>query len=406
MQEELRLHGLGSVNRFEGFDGFTARLPDGWDYGPGSYGCLRSHYGVISAAREKKLPSILILEDDVEFHPDLNVLFGEYVAQLPSDWDAVLLGGMHLERPQPVSAHVVRLRKTSSTFAWAVRRTMYDAFLDINRDTMIAVDENNHILQQNFRFYGFMPHLAWVTRDHSDVMGAEVNPWWLRHSVVLYGPESEHTLQRFGVIVFFDSNPFKGRAEAESHVKLLQSVLRLYMAIVAPTAICVVERGRAPLLKPEDLPMLCHYRFFQPSASPFRCAQGAAAVLDGKSYFVCAPYDVYPLRSELRASMLMCCGEYDIVTPLHQPLPLTHEDTQKMVRDEVSLINTGDYPPLPAEAPTADFCIVATRLLHDGPSDQVELLTPSLLERSRVFRSPGRLVRLRHPPRAACMAAF
>ena len=242
-QEEFRLHGLTSVHRFDACDGTVLKLPDGWDYGQGSYGCLRSHTSVVSAAREKGSPSILILEDDVEFHPDLDALFRQYAEQIPPDWDALLFGGLHRAPPEPVSPNIVRLKESSSTYAIAIRHTLYDAFLEINRNTMIAVDENNHILQQNFKFYGFMPHLAWVRRDYSDVMDAEVNPWWLQYSVVLFGPEQERILRGVGVIVFFDSRSFKSRAEAERDVELLQSVLRLYMAVVQESAICVIERG-------------------------------------------------------------------------------------------------------------------------------------------------------------------
>src|SRR5258708_3265369 len=394
-QEEFRLHGLTSVQRFDACDGTVLKLPDGWDYGQGSYGCLRSHTSVVSAAREKGSPSILILEDDVEFHPDLDALFRQYAEQIPSDWDPLLFGGLHLAPPEPVSPNIVRLKETSSTYAIAIRHTLYDAFLEINRNTMIAVDENNHILQQNFKFYGFMPHLAWVRRDYSDVMDAEVNPWWLQYSVVLFGPEQERILRGVGVVVLFDSRSFKSRAEAEPDVELLQSVLRLYMAGVDESSICVIERGDRPLLTRADLPEHCLYRRCRQSASTLQCARSAAAVLGDRRYFVCAPHDVYPLRSELRASLL-CAPQYDIVSPLHNPLPLDDEDTRRMLRDEVGAVNTGRYPVVPADALTVDFCIVSAPLLRqrrESPG-QSGVLTQSLLDRSRVFRSPSRLVRL------------
>jgi hypothetical protein len=394
-QEEFRLHGLSSVHRFDAYDGAAMRLPDGWDYGAGSYGCMRSHTSVVSAAREKGCPSILILEDDVEFHPDLDALFRQYAEQIPPDWDALLFGGMHRVPPEPVSQNIVRLKETSSTYAFAVRHTLYDAFLEINRDTMIAVDENNHILQQSFKFYGFMPHLAWVRRDYSDVMEGETNPWWLRHSIGLLGPEQERTLRDMGVVLFFDSRSFKSRTEAEPDVELLQSVLRLYMAVVEESAICVVERGDQPVLTRADLPERCHYRSCSQAVSPAQCAGSAATVLGNRQYFVCAPYDIYPLRNELRASLL-CCPQHDIVSPMHEPLPLDEVDTRKMLRDEVSAVNTGRYPSVPADALTADFCIIAAPLLRhrQESAERSEILTQSLLDRSRVFRSPSRLVRL------------
>jgi len=266
---------------------------------------------------------------------------------------------------------------------------------------MIAVDENNHILQKNFKFYGFIPHLAWVRRDYSDVMEAEVNPWWLQHSVVLFGPEQERILRGVGVIVFFDSHSFESRTEAELDVELLQSVLRLYMAVVEASAICVIERGNQPLLTRADLPERCFYRCCMPGMSLVQCAKSAAEVLGDRQHLVCAPYDVYPLRNELRAS-LMLSPEYDIISPLHEPLPLDDEDTRKMLRDEVSAINTGRYQAVPADALTADFCVISAPLLRKNYELQGQsgILTQSLLDRSRVFRSPSRLIRLSRSAKA------
>src|SRR5215472_864159 len=119
-QEEFRLHGLSSVQRFDACDGTTLNLPDGWDYGPGSYGCMRSHTSVVSSAREKGCPSVLIIEDDVEFHPDLHALFRQYAEQIPPDWDALLFGGLHRAPPDLVSPNIVRLKETSSTYAYAM----------------------------------------------------------------------------------------------------------------------------------------------------------------------------------------------------------------------------------------------------------------------------------------------
>jgi glycosyl transferase family 25 len=395
VQEQFRLHGLTSVHRFDAFDGSAATLPGGWDYGPGSYGCLRSHTSVVRAALDHGSPSVLILEDDVVFHPDPDAMFRKCAPQIPADWDALLFGGLHRTPPEPVSPNIARLKETSSTYAYAVRNTLYDAFLDINRDTMIAVDENNHILQRNFNFYCFMPHLAWVTRDYSDIMEGEVNPWWLRDSIVLFGPEQDRTFREMGVAIFFDSDGFTNPSEAAQQMEFLRSALRLYMEVVEESAICIVERAAQPLLTAANLPQQCHYCLFPPATSAAHCARRVVGALGSKRYFVCAPHDIYPLRSELRATLL-CCPHYDIVSPLHEPLRIDAEDTAKVLRDDVGAINTARYRPLPADPLTAGFCVIAAPLLREisNSCDQMEILTPSLLERSRVFRSPSRLLRL------------
>ncbi len=73
-----------------------------------------------------------------------------------------------------------------------------------------------------------------------------------------------------------------------------------------------------------------------------------------------------------------------------------------MLRDEVGAVNTGRYTSVPADALTVDFCIVSSPVLRrscESPG-QSGILTQSLLDRSRVFRSPSRLVRLSRTAKA------
>ena len=58
----------------------------------GAIGCFLSHYAVLKRAREAKLRSFLVLEDDVVFLPRAGKRFRMAMAQLPDDWDALYLG--------------------------------------------------------------------------------------------------------------------------------------------------------------------------------------------------------------------------------------------------------------------------------------------------------------------------
>jgi hypothetical protein len=174
------------------------------------------------------------------------------------------------------------------------------------------------------------------------------------------------------------------------------------MALFDASAICVVERGERPLLTPADLPERSLYRLLAPEVARTQSAGVAATALGDRRFLICAPHDIYPLRSELRASLL--CGlDYDVVTPTHQPLALRDEDTRKMVRDDVSSVNTGLYPAWPSDPLTAEFCIISAPALRQRLelSDGGEILTGQLLEHSRVFRSPSRLLRLSPNSKAA-----
>lgn len=58
----------------------------------GAIGCMLSHYKVLKKARETKLRSFLVLEDDAMILPRVGKRFRMALAQLPDDWDALYLG--------------------------------------------------------------------------------------------------------------------------------------------------------------------------------------------------------------------------------------------------------------------------------------------------------------------------
>ena len=98
---------------------------------------------------ERGLPSLLILEDDVLFDPSFSEKFPVFVRGLPADWDMVFLGALHREDPVPVAENVVRIRHAYSTYAYALRNSIFDAFIAANYGSPNQVDVNNGMLQSN-----------------------------------------------------------------------------------------------------------------------------------------------------------------------------------------------------------------------------------------------------------------
>ena len=130
-QAQFQQHQI-EVARWNAVDGATIQIPLDWGYLPGAYGCTTSHLEAVRQARARKYESLLIFEDDVELHPELRSLFPEFMAQVPGDWDAIYFGGIHRLEPAAAAPNVVRLVETNSTYAYALRRTVFDAFLSIN----------------------------------------------------------------------------------------------------------------------------------------------------------------------------------------------------------------------------------------------------------------------------------
>lgn len=386
VQAQFRQHKI-EVVRWNAMDGATAQIPSDWRYSPGAYGCSLSHMAAVRAARARKCESLLIFEDDVELHPELRSIFPEFMAQLPSDWDAIYFGGIHRLEPEAVSANVVRLVETNSTYAYALRRTVFDAFLAINEHSHAPVDETAKILQKQFKFYCFWPHLAWVSRDFSDNLGAEVNHWWLRDGLVTEGEVIKSLAAQTCALLMPPSR--RGPLEASVIELTSRGICRLFPEVVA-----VSPQGETSGFGSARLPQNC--RLWPVSkealADPVQLIR---ATLDsfssGFNYVLLCEADVFVPQWELRASLLKCL-QHDIVEPGEEPVQLTLEDTQNALKGSVEKVDTRFYPRHPASSPLPGFVIVSRRALQD-PTSRSKCEGNGLLA-ARAFRFPSRVLRL------------
>jgi len=162
-------HGITSVVRHPAVDGLKMSVPSTWPYTPGAYGCLQSHLAVLRAARKKGMPNILIFEDDCVFDQEFKQKFADSIEQVPSDWDMLLLGGGHREKPVQISDHIVKVRGTYLTHAYALNQGIYDALIELCEQGQRVVDQYTVELQKTFNCYCFVPNLVWQERIDSDI---------------------------------------------------------------------------------------------------------------------------------------------------------------------------------------------------------------------------------------------
>ncbi|MGH8604307.1 MAG: glycosyltransferase family 25 protein, partial [Gammaproteobacteria bacterium] len=155
MQRKFNQHGIHSVRRFPALDGDSLKLPANWVHTPGAYGCLLSHLQVIREARRAGASSVLIFEDDVVFDDHLEKKFSVYIDQLPPDWDMLFFGALHKDEPVKVSDNIARITQANSTYACALKATVFDDFIELNRKTEEVLDSNSLVLQQQFNCYCF-----------------------------------------------------------------------------------------------------------------------------------------------------------------------------------------------------------------------------------------------------------
>ena len=131
MQRAFAEQDIRNVRRVSAIDGLAVPIPANWIHTPGAYGCLRSHVQVVREARDVGASSVLIFEDDAVFDPQFKEKFATIVQELPRDWDMLFLGALHKDEPVKISHHVGRITRANSTFAYAIRNTVFDSFIEL-----------------------------------------------------------------------------------------------------------------------------------------------------------------------------------------------------------------------------------------------------------------------------------
>jgi glycosyl transferase family 25 len=322
MQARFAKVDLGSVERFPAVDGAKLQVPAHWPESAGAYGCLQSHLAVVRQARAQGRENVLIIEDDVLFAEDFHEEFERRVPGLPADWDMLFFGCLHHDPPAPAAPGIGRLRASFSTLMYAVRRTVYDAFIFVNEREECAVDRSNWKLQERFNCYCFMPHLAWVDDSYSDAQGVLSNHWYIRDSMVLRGEEMKSMEKRTAVII-----PYRENGNRERGLKNLSFLTRHYGALFA---VLIVEQNNRPCLNASVAPPGCDY-VHVPEARQEDCyAAGLEKFGHTKDFFIINDGNVFCSRMEMRASLSKCV-EHDAVGSFATFIDLDDADSDRLL---------------------------------------------------------------------------
>jgi glycosyl transferase, family 25 len=280
MQRAFAEHDIRDVQRVSAVDGNIVALPHDWAHTPGAYGCLLSHVEVVRRAREAGASDVTIFEDDAVFDPQFKEKFASFVEEVPDDWDMLYFGALHKDEPVRLSEHVARIAKANSTFAYVIRNTVFDEFIELNSRAEHVLDMNSYRLQERFNCYCFMPNLVWVESEYSDVQNRVEHHWYLEKSLVLFGSHVDRLLSETAIIIARDS----------ANLDFLVDYYREYFAPLA--SITVGES----------------------SNRDFRIM-----------------IDVYLEAMDVRANLLMC-EEYDAATGFAKVVDLDPEQTEHIRR--------------------------------------------------------------------------
>lgn len=169
-----------SAQRFPAFDGATldskpGKPPiKGWSViSMGNYGNVLSQRAIIKLAKEAKLDSILILEDDAEF--DSKEKIDGFLDLVPKNWDMLYFGGNHQEPIIPINDKIARCQHTYAAHSVGIKSTMYDHILHVTEDKCLPIDLYYAQFHKAYNVYCPINKLSWQINGYSDIEYKEVD---------------------------------------------------------------------------------------------------------------------------------------------------------------------------------------------------------------------------------------
>jgi len=158
-----------NVERFNAIDGREFKTK--YQAKPGNCGCNLSHFLIIQQAKMMGLDAIMVFEDDVILRELFVKKMDDILADLPEQWDMLLLGGSHRKPATPVTDKIYQCHETYCSHAYIMHWTAYDFFLQRLQNFDQPMDCFFPELQAQGYCFVTNPPMAWQQESYSDIEG-------------------------------------------------------------------------------------------------------------------------------------------------------------------------------------------------------------------------------------------
>jgi GR25 family glycosyltransferase involved in LPS biosynthesis len=146
----------------------------------GSAGLCVSTIKILEQCQKDNLDSVLIMEDDVEFNPQINNILDQTMSQIPDHWESIFFGLSFAQTVQ-ITENIGMIKSGWSAHCFAINRTVFQYIIEL----LSSMDDPADIKYSRYLFprgksYVVKPFLAWQRPSLSNIRGYRSNLAFLR----------------------------------------------------------------------------------------------------------------------------------------------------------------------------------------------------------------------------------
>lgn len=147
----------------------------------GAYALTLTTIKILEEAIEKGYNNILIMEDDIEFHPLFDINAKSVLETVPEKYDLAFLGYTHTRPPVKYNGYWKKMIAAFSCHAYSVNKHMMNFYLSLLKKLDSPIDHHtNVIIGSRLNSYSSYDKLVYQIDGISDIEGGFYNVGFTR----------------------------------------------------------------------------------------------------------------------------------------------------------------------------------------------------------------------------------
>jgi hypothetical protein len=155
------------------FDGFVLHHPrknEALRWNAAAAALVKTTILILEEAMEKQYDSILILEDDVVFHPQFAELVETNFHKIPEDWESINFGCLHMLPYEMLNDTIARVGGAYNCHCYALRASVFSYFHSVLQSLDRPLDHYTlQFLHPRGKSYCFVPDIAFQSGSPSSI---------------------------------------------------------------------------------------------------------------------------------------------------------------------------------------------------------------------------------------------